>query len=246
MVFYAVANGRTNGIFLTWSECNTSVKGYKNALFKKFDTLSEAQQFIDSSSSSSPSSSSESLIPFLPDYYVYTDGACSNNGKINALAGFGIFFGTDDVRNVSRKIDGKPILPLSLHNSVNFLQLPSPKISQTNNAAELSAIVHTYSIIENDIRSGKKIAIVSDSEYAIKCCSTYGEKCHRKKWAGDIPNKELVKMAYDLYGNLQNSVQFIHILAHTDNTDIHSVGNDHADKLANEAIGLDICPYLRT
>jgi ribonuclease HI len=223
MVFYAVANGRTNGIFLTWVECNTSVKGYKNAIFKKFDTLGEAQQFIDSSTSAS-SSSVESLIPFLPDYYVYTDGACSNNGKINALAGIGIFFGVDDVRNISRKIDGK----------------------QTNNAAELSAIIQTYSIIENDIRSGKKIAIVSDSEYAIKCCSTYGEKCYRKKWAADIPNKELVKMAYELYGNIQHSVQFIHIRAHTDNTDIHSIGNDHADKLANEAIGLDICPYLRT
>jgi len=225
MVFYAIANGRTNGIFLTWAECNTSVKGYQNALFKKFDTLVEAEKFIESSSTSSSSSSSSSLlIPFLPDYYVYTDGACSNNGKINALAGIGIFFGVDDVRNVSRKIDGK----------------------QTNNAAELSAIIQTYSIIENDIRSGKKIAIVSDSEYAIKCCSTYGEKCYRKKWAVDIPNKELVKMAYELYGNSQHSVRFIHIRAHTDNTDIHSVGNDHADKLANEAIGLDICPYLGT
>ena len=30
---------------------------------------------------------------FIPDYYVYTDGACSNNGKCNAQAGIGIFFG---------------------------------------------------------------------------------------------------------------------------------------------------------
>ena len=53
MVFYAVANGRTNGIFLTWAECNTSVKGYQNARFKKFDTLGEAEQFIELSLSSS-------------------------------------------------------------------------------------------------------------------------------------------------------------------------------------------------
>ena len=41
---------------------------------------------------------------FIPDYYVYTDGACSNNGKNNALAGIGIFFGINDIRNVSKKI----------------------------------------------------------------------------------------------------------------------------------------------
>jgi ribonuclease HI len=199
MPYYAVARGRTTGIFLNWDECNTSVKGYKNALFKKFDTKEEAENF-----------QSKSVVDtFIPDYYVYTDGSCSNNGKVNALAGIGIFFGIDDSRNVSRNI-GK----------------------QTNNAAELTAIIETYSIIENDIISGKKIAIVTDSEYAIKCVSSYGEKCDKKNWAVDIPNKELVKLVYDMYKNKQN-IQFIHIKAHTNNRDIHSVGNYNADKLAN-------------
>ena len=38
MPFYAVANGRTNGIFLNWCECKESVNGYKNAIYKKFNT----------------------------------------------------------------------------------------------------------------------------------------------------------------------------------------------------------------
>jgi len=46
MSFYAVANGRTIGIFLNWTDCNNSVKGYKNALYKKFDTQEEADNFI--------------------------------------------------------------------------------------------------------------------------------------------------------------------------------------------------------
>ena len=33
---------------------------------------------------------------FIPDIYVYTDGACSNNGKPNAKAGLGVFFGEGD------------------------------------------------------------------------------------------------------------------------------------------------------
>lgn len=254
MVFYAVANGRTIGIFLNWNDCNNSVKGYKNASYKKFDTKEEAENFIQSNNNNSEISEikikkqnpitsffdsvnskenkkdieienkeKENITDFIPEYYVYTDGACSNNGKSNALAGIGIFFGTNDIRNVSKQIEGK----------------------QTNNIAELTAIIETYSIIENDIINGKKIAIVSDSEYAIKCVSSYGEKCFKNGWnVVEIPNKELLKNAYEIYKDKLN-VKFIHIKAHTNNTDIHSLGNDHADKLANMAIGLENCPYSK-
>jgi ribonuclease HI len=115
---------------------------------------------------------------------------------------------------------------------------------QSNNTAELGAILHTYPIIEADILAEKKIKIVSDSQYAIRCATTYGEKCEKQGWSKDIPNKELVKQVYDLYKNKSN-IKFIHILSHTGNTDVHSMGNDGADKLANQAIGLDSCPYNR-
>lgn len=211
MVFYAVANGKDIGIFSNWTECKKSINGYKNAKYKKFDTQEEADRFIQSHNN--PYTNNSVTENNIPDYYVYTDGSCLNNGKINAVAGIGIFFGIDDIRNVSRKIDGK----------------------QTNNAAELTAIIETYYIIKNDIINGKRVAIVSDSEYSIKCVSSYGEKCEKNGWTTDIPNKELVKTAYEIYKNKQN-IQFIHIMAHTNNTDIHSIGNDHADRLANSSI----------
>ena len=233
MPFYAVANGKNIGIFLNWNDCNNSVKGYKNALYKKFNTKEEADNFIKVNEKSIYDTnnnipkqnniimnSKDDNVVFNPDYYVYTDGACSNNGQDNALAGIGIFFGINDNRNISKQIEGK----------------------QTNNTAELSAIIETYYIIENDILNGKKIAIVSDSVYAIKCVSSYGEKCYNKGWNVNIPNKELVKTAYEMYKDKLN-IQFIHIKAHTNNTDTHSIGNDNADKLANIAIGLESCPY---
>ena len=238
MVFYAVSNGRNVGIFQNWNDCNNSVKGYKNALYKKFKTKEEANDFIQSNNRNSNYEKQNLITSFIdtnkskqkidindfnPDYYVYTDGACSNNGKDNAFAGIGIFFGINDNRNISKNIEGK----------------------QTNNTAELSAIIETYNIIENDIINGKKIAIVSDSEYAIKCVSSYGEKCSKQNWNVDIPNKELVKIAYELYKNKHN-IKFIHIKAHTNNTDNHSIGNDNADKLANLAIGLKCCPYEKS
>ena len=152
MPYYAVASGRTIGVFSTWDECNRAVKGYKNASYKKFDTKQEAEEFVANNGVVQETSSSVGeLVDFEPDYHVYTDGACSKNGTRAASAGIGIYFGENDPRNVSEKLLGK----------------------QTNNLAELTAIVKTYAIIRPDLLSGKKVAIVTDSEYAIKCVSTY-------------------------------------------------------------------------
>lgn len=46
MPFYAVAKGRTIGIYHTWAECESQVKGFSGAKFKKFDTVSGAQEFV--------------------------------------------------------------------------------------------------------------------------------------------------------------------------------------------------------
>ena len=215
--FYAVANGHNIGIFSNWAECSEEVKGFPTAKFQKFDTEEEARNYITKYQSTTVTNELE------PNYYIYTDGACSNNGKENALAGIGIYFGEVDERNTSQKIKGK----------------------QTNNIAELQAIITAYEIVEKDVLLGKKIVIISDSEYAIGCINEYGEKCSKKNYQtknGDIPNKELVQKAYELFKD-KNNISCKWIRAHTDNTDKHSLGNEQADKLANQAIGLEECPY---
>lgn len=156
----------------------------------------------------------EEAASFEPDYFVYTDGSCSKNGSASAAAGIGIYFGEGDPRNLSKRVEGK----------------------QTNNTAELGAMLEVYRILESDIMSGKKIGVVSDSEYAIRCVTTYGAKCAAKGWSEPIPNKELVKRAYELYKGAPH-VKFFHVMAHTAKSDMHSVGNDAADRLANAAVG---------
>ncbi len=159
------------------------------------------------------------LSKFNIDYFVYTDGACINNGSESAIAGIGIYFEENDVRNVSKKVIGK----------------------QSNNIAELQAIIDVYDIIKDDLVN-KKICIVSDSTYALRCITDYGEEQYKNNWKRNIPNKDLVKYGYELYKN-ETNIYFMYIKAHTENMDIHSKGNDGADKLANKAIGLEECPY---
>ena len=44
--FYSVARGLTIGIFTGWSKCNASVHKYHNAVFKKFDKIDGAINFL--------------------------------------------------------------------------------------------------------------------------------------------------------------------------------------------------------
>jgi len=213
MVYYAVAKGNKIGVFNTWLECQLSIRGYKQARFKKFDTHEEAVEFI---SAHNQDLSIHNSLERNVDLYVYTDGSCQNNGNENAKAGIGIFFGEEDQRNVSRQIEGK----------------------KTNNTAELKAIIETFNIIQSDIEENKCIVIGTDSDYAIKCATTYGKSCADENWTKEIPNKELVKTLYELYTRSEN-VSLLHIKAHTNNEDTHSIGNAHADRLANMAIGLN-------
>ena len=153
---------------------------------------------------------------------VYTDGACTNNGKPYARAGYGVYFGAGDNRNVSESYKGL----------------------QTNNVAELLAIIKAMTILKEEIMSGKRVNIYSDSKYAIRCCTSYGKKCHKNNWINPnnknkpIPNLEIVQVAY-IFSKDYKNLNFKHIRAHTGLQDVHSIGNENADRLANEAIGIN-------
>ena len=257
MPIYAVAKGRKPGLYTEWMTCKAQIHGYAGALYKKFDTRVEAETFVRThqpamfdvpceetpgnimsffkvrpKSPSIPSVpvSQESCAPAsvvatdetecTPDYYVYTDGACVHNGRPNARAGIGVYFGDADPRNTSAPVEGKP----------------------TNNVAELEAILKAYALAAPDLQDGKRVTIVSDSTYAIGCATHYGAACAAKQWTKTIPNQALVRRAYETFCT-QPLIRFLHVKAHTNATDLHSVGNAQADRLANEAVGVTECPY---
>lgn len=46
--YYAVAKGKNTGIFLSWEKCKENIIGVSNSDFKKFRTLNEAQEYMNS------------------------------------------------------------------------------------------------------------------------------------------------------------------------------------------------------
>ena len=145
---------------------------------------------------------------------VYTDGSCIHNGKPNAKAGIGVYFGENDPRNVSKRVVGK----------------------QSNNTGELTAIITALIILKQEIQFGEKVVVHTDSEYAIKCMTTYGRKLEKKGFLEPVPNIELIKQGLSL---LHPNVSFHHVFSHTGKQDAHSLGNERADALASKAIGVE-------
>ena len=81
--YYIVKKGHKPGIFNNWPECQASVKGYKGALFKGFETRAEALEWLNSGDSptdlnvSCDEDTQTSRIGNV-DFEVYTDGSYFN------------------------------------------------------------------------------------------------------------------------------------------------------------------------
>ncbi len=104
MKYYAVANGRTTGIFTSWPEAERQVKGFAGAKYKSFKSKAEAEAFLKNPEYASqkqkkrpPAKSSRNA--GAPDNYpkdaviVYTDGgAIGNPGP----GGYGVVFEDGD------------------------------------------------------------------------------------------------------------------------------------------------------
>lgn len=219
-MFYGVAKGKNIGVYYSWIECKEQISGYSGAVFKKFICEKDAEDFILNINKSNIKLHDDIYGKFDDenvDYKIYTDGSCYNNGGDNPIMGIGINFGNIDEKNIS-----DVILDLSLNS--------------TNNLAEIIAIITAINNVKNNNNlKNKNTCIMSDSEYAIKCATSYGDKCNRDNWSKNIPNKDYVKKLYNLYQNSEN-IKLKHIYAHTNKKDIDSIGNKIADELAYNAV----------
>ena len=100
---------------------------------------------------------------------IYTDGACYNNGKLNACCGSGIWFTPNDPHN-------------------NAIRVPGPH--QSNQVGEIVAIIEAISAIP----PSHPLTIFSDSKYAIEGLTEHLRSWEDIGWIG-IKNMTLFKRA---------------------------------------------------
>lgn len=136
MKYYAVKNGLNPGIYLDWETCKKQVNGFGNAIYKKFNTLEEANLFMESDMIKSKT---ESFIEDnMPLNYAFIDGSFNQKTNTYGYGGFlvskgnkYILKGSDDdkemasMRNVAGEIMGatasiKKALDLGIDNLVIY------------------------------------------------------------------------------------------------------------------------------
>lgn len=204
--YYAVQKGRQQGIYKTWAECEAATKGFAGAVFKKFPTEATATEFVKGDGyagasrgggghgqdSRSPTTESYTVRTPQPIYNVmssvsnpsasgkhksvaYCDGSSIGNGKTHARAGWGVFF--DDA---------------SLHHLNESRRLPGPL--QTNNRAELMAIIRAIQLCPND---GRELVIMSDSRYSMDAVTKWLPGWKKRGWTtstgGEVQNRDLIE-----------------------------------------------------
>lgn len=137
--FYAVANGRQNGIYTDWPTAQAQISGFSGALYKSFNTRQESEAYLNQSSSVNLKST---VVEPINQTVVYTDGSGSNPNA----CGFGVVV----LRPDGQKFTVYGRVPDSVTKG-----LP------TNNIAELYAIYVALSLCP------EPIVIHSDSQYSI-------------------------------------------------------------------------------
>lgn len=158
----------------------------------------------------------------IPTTHIFTDGACTNNGKRNANAAWG-FIVVDNNHRVLNKGSG-----------------PIPKSEpQTNQRAELQALL-------NGLTAARQypgfIKIWSDSQYSINCASVWGKSWQRKGWTkqgGVIQHLDLVKQLVSATEQMGHRLEYKWLKGHKGGSAQYEfpwMFNHQVDSLATAAL----------
>lgn len=59
--YYAVAKGKTPGIYFTWDDCKAQIDHFSGAVYKSFSTVAEAEAFIELAGNGYPKNTAPSM-----------------------------------------------------------------------------------------------------------------------------------------------------------------------------------------
>jgi len=167
---------------------------------------------------------------------VYVDGACQGNGTASARAGYGVYFGPNDPRNLSEPLVGvqtnqRAELTVHRHNNENIWR---SLLAENSHLLLLShywmkAAIRALEILSNDLTV--PVEIVTDSQYVIKGITQWIHKWKQNNWKTanneDIQNKDLFVRLDELLSQRIGPLKWTFVEGHSQNA-----GNDAADRLA--------------
>ncbi|XP_068136443.1 ribonuclease H1-like [Hyperolius riggenbachi] len=148
---------------------------------------------------------------------VYTDGCCSQNGRIKARAGIGVYWGPSHPLNVAERLEGR----------------------QTNQRAEIQAACRA--IEQAKSQNITQLVLYTDSMFTINAITKWIHSWKQKGWklstGKDVINREDFEKLDKLTQGI--NVKWMHIPGHAG-----FGGNEAADKLAREGAKKSVATEL--
>lgn len=149
------------------------------------------------------------------DIQVYIKGVCKDEGKTGAKAGFAVFFGERESKNIVGRVSGV----------------------QSQKAAEFTAICHALRYAVKHIRSSKKdlhYVINIDSETTVETLLKCKEKWENSEWKGSetkkLENQALINDCLEYLSQINDTMSSVKFNAIGKNKNI-----DKAEKMADNA-----------
>lgn len=218
MKYYAVKAGSKPGIYTTWAECEPLVKGFPNAVYKSFKTLEEAQDYIygktivTGRNDSQKKSSDNVALPY--EEFIKGETILPNSYAF-----------TDGSYNIVTKEYGYG--GYFIHDGEKYVLQGSDK--------DVAGHRNVSGEIEGAMAATKKAVELGVSEFTL--FFDYMGIC---MWATDSwkTNNDATtnykSFMQDVIHNKNVKINFVHSKGHTG-----IPGNEEADKLAKEAVGVE-------
>lgn len=226
--FYAVAVGRATGVFESWDAVKPLVAGYQGARYKKFKTRPEAEAFVKTLGSPLLAQwgvqptveirKDDTKSPHAADaLVVFTDGACTSNGRRGARGGYAVVWPNHPALTTARALP--------------------PTEPQTNNRAEIAAVLHA--LAQADVADPSRMQtlyIYTDSELVINTATKWIGAWRTAGWkrvgGEELANVDQIKT---LDARMQGRrIVWRHVAAHTGAPDWASTNNAAVDELARQ------------
>jgi len=147
---------------------------------------------------------------------VFTDGACSRNGKTGAIGSYAFWFPEYPKLSKAEKIpDGQP---------------------HTNNRGELLAILESVKCVSSNFPPAEiDLQLYTDSTYSKNCLTVWVLGWIQRGWKTsdnkDVANRDLIEETVDRLSKFKSYV-ITYVAAHTGKDDYLSKNNDIVDKMA--------------
>lgn len=220
MKYYAVATGRTTGIFTSWPGAKAQVEGFPGAVYKSFKTREQAEAFLTDpvlgtgrkKTASSQKSRNNGPAGAENDWpegtiVVYTDGSAIGNP---GPGGYGVV--------------------IQRHPESPALELSGSYGHTTNNRMEMTAVIKALQALQE---TSSPVVVHSDSRYVVdaltKGWAAGWEKRGWKRSNGQPAlNPDLWEQLLPLVRSLD--VRFVWVRGHSGNP-----LNERCDELANTA-----------